>query len=127
MVMAGQQERAVDILEPHFWVGSRFNQAVVLQALRNIGTQRALGLIQNYQEKGDYHNLAENTLVDRDLPVLSEIYQRWNVIPPAARTRSNLLQMVEGGCGEREAVAAYWLGFFSENPDAAQKKKRCPL
>jgi len=123
MVMAGQQERAVDILEPHLWVGSRFNQAVVLQALRNIGTQRALGLIQNYQEKGDYHNLAENTLVDRDLPVLSEIYQRWNVIPPAARTRSNLLQMVEGGCGEREAVAAYWLGFFSENPDAAQEKK----
>jgi hypothetical protein len=123
MVMAGQQERAVDILEPHLASGSRLNQAVVLQALRNIGTQRAVGLIQSYQEKGDYHNLAENTLIDRDWPLLSEIYQRWNLVPPAARTRSNLLQIVEGGCGEREALAAYWLGFFLPNPDGAHEKK----
>jgi hypothetical protein len=123
MVMAGQQERAVDILEQHLWSGSRFSQAIVLQALRNIGTQRAVGLIQSYQEKGDYHNLAENTLIDRDWPLLSEIYQRWNLVPPAARTRSNLLQIVENGCGEREALAAYWLGFFLPNPEAAYEKK----
>jgi len=63
MVMSGQQERAVDLLEKHLFTGSYYKQAVVLQALRNIGTQRAKGLIQKYQEKGDYHNLAENTLV----------------------------------------------------------------
>lgn len=123
MVMAGQQDHAVDILEPHLWSGSQFSQAVVLQALRNIGTQRALGLIQSYQEKGDNHNLAENTLIDKDWPLLSEIYQRWNLVPPAARTRSNLLRMVENGCGEREALAAYWLGYFLPNPDAAHEKK----
>jgi hypothetical protein len=123
MVMAGQEDRAVDILEPHLWNGSRLSQAVVLQALRNIGTQRAIGLIQSYQEKGDYHNLAENTLIDRDWPFLSEIYQRWNLVPPAARTRSSLLLMVENGCGEREALAAYWLGYFLPNPDAAHEKK----
>ncbi len=122
LVMAGQQERAVDVLEQHLWLGSRFNQAVVLQALRNIGTQRAMGLIQNYQEKDDYHNLAENTLVDQDLPVLFEIHDRWNLVPPAARTRGSLLRIVQGGCGEREAMAAYWLGFFPPDPDSAQEQ-----
>ena len=95
LVMSGQQERAVDILEQHLSNGSQLKQAVVLQALRNIGTQRATGLIQKYQEKGDYHNLAENTLADQDMPVLSEIYTRWNVVPPEVRTRKNLLQIVQ--------------------------------
>ena len=122
MVMGGQQDRAVDILEQHLFSGSYYKQAVVLQALRNIGTQRAKGLIQKYQEKGDYHNLAENTLVDEDLPVLSEIHDRWNMIPPAARTRSNLLSIVQGGCGERQSMAAYWLGYFLPNPNAAQEQ-----
>jgi hypothetical protein len=122
MVMSGQQEHAVDLLEKHLFTGSYYKQAVVLQALRNIGTQRAKGLIQKYQEKGDYHNLAENTLVDEDLPVLSEIHDRWNMIPPAARTRSNLLSIVQGGCGERQAMAAYWLGHFLPNPNAAQEQ-----
>ena len=117
LVMSGQQERAVGILEQHLSSGSQLKQAVVLQALRNIGTQGAIGLIQKYQENGDYHNLAENTLADQDMPVLSEIYARWNLVPPEARTRENLLQIVQGGCGMREALAAYWLGYFSPNPD----------
>ena len=122
MVMSGQQERAVDLLEKHLFTGSYYKQAVVLQALRNIGTQRAKGLIQKYQEKGDYHNLAENTLVDEDLPVLSEIHDRWNMIPPAARSRANLLSIVQGGCGERQAMAAYWMGYIPPNPNAAQEQ-----
>ena len=65
LVMSGQQERAVGILEQHLSSGSQLKQAIVLQALRNIGTQRAISLIQKYQEKGDYHNLAENTLADQ--------------------------------------------------------------
>ncbi len=122
MVMSGQQERAVDILERHLFSGSFYKQAVVLQALRNIGTQRAKSLIQKYQEKGDYHNLAENTLVDEDLPVLSETHDRWNMIPPASRTRGNLLRIVQGDCGERQAMAAYWLGYFPPNSNAAQEQ-----
>jgi hypothetical protein len=122
MVMSGQQEHAVDLLEKHLFTGSYYKQAVVLQALRNIGTQRAKGLIQKYQEKGDYHNLAENTLVDEDLPVLSEIHDRWNMIPPAARSRANLLSIVQGGCGERQAMAAYWMGYIPPKPNAAQEQ-----
>ena len=122
MVMSGQQERAVDILEKHLFNGSLYKQAVVLQALRNIGTQRAKGLIQKYQEKGDYHNLAENTLVDEDLPALSEIHDRWSMIPPAARSRTNLLSIVRSGCDERQAMAAYWLGYFPDSSNAVQEQ-----
>jgi hypothetical protein len=122
LVMSGQQEHAIDILEQHLFNGSQLKQAVVLQALRNIGTQRAIGMIQKYQEKGDYHNLAENTLADQDMPVLFEIYQRWNLIPPEARARENLLQMLQRGCGQREALAAYWLGYFPPNSDPALER-----
>jgi len=122
LVMSGQQERAVDILEQHLSTGSRLKQAIVLEALRNIGTQRAIGLIQAYQEKGDYHNLAENTLADQDMPVLSEVYARWNLVTPETRTRTNLLKIVRGGCGERESLAAYWLGYFPPNPDRGQER-----
>ena len=121
LVMSGQQEHVVDILEQHLFNGSQLKQAVVLQALRNIGTQRAIGLIQKYQERGDYHNLAENTLADQDMPVLSEVYARWNLVPPDARTRKNLLQIVQGGCGVREALAGYWLGYFPPSEDRAQE------
>ena len=122
LVMSGQQEHAVDILEQHLFNGSQFKQAVLLQALRNIGTQRAISLIQKYQEKGDYHNLAENTLADQDMPVLSEIYARWNLVPPEVRTRKNLLQTVQRGCGVREALAAYWLGYFPASQDRGQER-----
>jgi hypothetical protein len=122
MVMSGKQERAVDILEQQLFTGSQFKQAVVLQALRNVGTQRAKGLVQKYQERGDFHNVAENTLVDEDLPVLHEIHDRWNLIPPPARKRNNLLNIIRGGCGEREAMAAYWLGYFGADPDPAQEQ-----
>ena len=122
LVMSGQQEHAVYILEQHLSNGSQLKQAIVLQALRNIGTQQAIGLIQKYQEKGDYHNLAENTLADQDMPVLSEIYERWNMVPPDARTRTNLLKIVQGGCGVREALAAYWLGYFTPSPDRGQER-----
>jgi hypothetical protein len=90
---------------------------VVLSALRNIGTPRAISFIQEYAEKGPDRNLAENTLADEDYPVLSEIHDRWNLVPPAQRTQDNLRSLVQAGCDQRGALAAYWLGFFAPNPD----------
>jgi len=121
MVMAGQQERAIDILAQHRFTGSKYKQEVVLSALRNVGTARAKGLIQEYAEKGQDRNVAETTLADEDFPVLSEIVERWNLVPPAARTRRELTATARG-CGERAAMAAYWLGFFAPNPDAEQER-----
>jgi hypothetical protein len=36
--------------------------------------------------------------------------------------RSNLLKIVQSGCGEREAIAAYWLGFFPSNTNPGQEQ-----
>ena len=117
MVMSGNQEQAVSLLGPHLWNGSQYKHAVVLSALRNIGTQSAIGLIQQYAEKGPDRNLGENTLADEDYPSLSDIYARWNMIPPAQRTQDNLRVIVQSGCDQRAVMAAYWLGFFPKNID----------
>ena len=121
LVMSGNQERATDILEKHAFTGSKYKQGVVLSALRNIGTQRAISIIQQYAEKGQDRNLAETTLADEDYPVLFEIHDRWNVLPPAQRTQDNLRTIVQGGCNQRSAVAAYWLGFFAPNIDPSRE------
>jgi hypothetical protein len=117
MVMSGNQERVIDILERHSLTGSKYKQAVVLSALRNVGTPRAISIIQQYAEKGQDRNLAETTLADEDYPVLSEIHDRWDMVPPAQRTQDNLRSIVQGACNQRSALAAYWLGFFAPNPD----------
>jgi hypothetical protein len=121
MVMSGNQEQAVDILAKHSLTGSRYKQAVVLSALRNIGTPRAVSVIQQYAEKGQDRNLAETTLADEDYPVLFEIHDRWNLVPPAQRTRDNLRMIVQGGCDQRAVLAAYWLGFFPSNIDPSKE------
>ena len=94
LVMSGNQETAVDILQKHSLTGSRYKQAVVLSALRNVGTPRALSVIQEYAEKGQDRNLAEATLADEDYPVLFEMHDRWNLVPPAQRTHDNLRAMI---------------------------------
>jgi hypothetical protein len=119
MVMSGRQDGAVDVLEQHLFTAG---PAVVLQALRNIGTLRAKGLIQKYEQKSDNHNLAENTLADEDLPVFYEVHDRWNMIPPSARTRTNLVKVIQSGCGDRQAMAAYWLGYFESSSNAAEEQ-----
>ena len=89
----------------------------MLSALRNIGTPRAISLIQQYAEKGQDRNLAETTLADEDYPVLSEMHDRWNLVPPAQRTQDNLRSIVQSGCDQRSVLAAYWLGYFAPNLD----------
>src|SRR5262249_4672734 len=122
MVMSGNQERAVTLLERHLATGGKYKHAIVVQALRNIGTPRAVGLIQKYAETGENRNLADATLADQNVPFLFEIYQRWNVVPPAQRTRDSLLGLVHGGCDERAGMAAYWLGFFAPHAGAVRGK-----
>lgn len=117
LVMSGNQDRAVEILGKNSLTGGRYKQAVVLSALRNIGTPGAIQLIQQYAEKGEDRNLAETTLADEDYPVLSDIHGRWNLVPPAQRTQDNLRTIVQAGCDQRGVLAAYWLGFFAPNAD----------
>jgi hypothetical protein len=125
MAMSGNQDRATDLLEKHLSTGSAYKQAVALQALRNIGTPRAIGLIQKYAEAGQDKNLAQTTLADEDYPVFFELHDRWNLVPPRQRTRDRLLAIVQKGCSERAAMASYWLGFFS--PHANPERERTEL
>jgi ribosomal protein S16 len=67
--------------------------------------------------QGCLSNLAETTRADEDYPVLFEMHDRWDLVPPAQRTQDNLRSIVQGGCNQRSALAAYWLGFFAPNPD----------
>jgi len=124
LVMSGNQDRAIDLLERHLSTGSAYKQAVALQALRNIGTPRAIGLIQKYAETGQDKNLAQTTLADEDYPVLAELHDRWSLVPPKERRRDRLVGILEseGGCSERGAMAAYWLGFFPPHPDLARER-----
>lgn len=122
MVMSGSQDRAVALLERHLRTGSKYKHAIVIQALRNIGTPRAIGIIQTYAEGGENRNLADTTLADQNFPVLSELYQRWNLVPPPRRTRDELVAIVRSGCDQRTAMAAYWLGFFAPHADRLKEK-----
>jgi hypothetical protein len=117
MVMSGDQQEAIDLLGKHLQTGSEYKRAVALSALRNIGTQNAIGLIQQYAERGPDRNLGETTLADEDYPALSEMHDRWNLIPPSRRTQDNLRAIVQRGCDQQAAMAAYWLGFFPPNID----------
>jgi len=117
MVMSGNQEQVTAVLEKHLLTGGKYKQAVVISALRNIGTPRAVGLIQKYAEAGQESNLAQTAIADEDYPVLFEMHDRWNMIPPAARNRDNLRAVAQSGCDQRAAMAAYWLGFFAPSVD----------
>lgn len=121
-VMGGQQERVTSDLERHLFTGSAYKQAIVLQALRNIGTPRAVGLVQRYAEKGEDKQMAQNTLADEDYPVLFEMHDRWNMVPPRQRGRESLVGIVNSGCNQRTALAAYWLGYYGKNSNSQGEK-----
>ncbi len=117
MVMSGNQEQVTDVLEKHLLTGGKYKQAVILSALRNIGTPRAIGLIQKYAEAGQESNLAQTAIADEDYPVLFEMHDRWNMIPRPAATVTISRAVVQSGCDQRAAMAAYWLGFFMPSID----------
>lgn len=119
MVMAGQADAAVEVLERHTAQGSDYKRDVVLQALRNIGSPGANAVIQRAGEAGWSGNLAENLLADHHYPFIIELYERRDLIHPGQRTRSRLLKIAGEECGERAAIAVYFLGFFDNEHAAA--------
>lgn len=122
LVIGGATEQATDILEQHLPDAPRYKRAVILQALRNIGTRRASALIQKDATRGGDRNLSENLLVDLHYPFLDDLRSRLPLIPPAERNRAALARFTAEGCGVRPALAAYFLGFFppAADPDVEQ-------
>src|SRR5215468_9047411 len=77
MVMSGRQERAVALLERHLLGGASDKHATVVQALRNIGTPRAIAIIQKYAQKPSQGleppSVADRIMAEKENPTLVEI------------------------------------------------------
>ena len=127
MVMSGRHDRAIALLERHLPSGTNDKHAVVIQALRNIGTPRAIAIIQKYaqgsSQSPETPSVADRIMAEKESPTLVEIYQRWNLVPPSRRSRETLLALARRGCDERSAMAAYWLGFFATHSDPATERR----
>ena len=121
MVTSGRAEQAETVLSERLGTSARFDRVVALQALRNIGTPAATAALRRFRESGDDSNLAENLLADQRFPFLFDLRDRLQLIPPARRTRRELLEIASQGCGERPTLAVYFLGFLpAESDDAGQ-------
>lgn len=127
LVIGGATEQATDILEQHLADAPRYKRAVILQALRNIGTRRASQLIQKEAARGGDRNLAENLLVDLHYPFLDDLRSRLPLIPPGERNRTALARLAAEGCGVRPALAAYFLGFFPPAGDGEAEQAELAL
>jgi len=122
MVTSGQTERAESVLASRIDTTSRYDRAVALQALRNIGTPEATAALRRFKESGDDSNLAENLLADQRFPFLFDLRDRMHLIPPEQRTRRELIQLASKGCGARPTLAVYFLGFLPTDADADRQR-----
>ncbi len=127
LVVSGEQDKAIQVLGRQLQINNKYSQAVALQALRNIGSPEANALIQEFLQKGDDHNLAENLLADLHYPFWIEVQKRWALIPRQERERQRLHAMAAEGCGERSALAVYLLGFFPPAESSAQENAELSL
>jgi hypothetical protein len=121
LVIGGRAEAAIDTLEAHLVqppTESRdLKRAVVLQALRNIGSPRADELIRRAGRDGKDGNLPENLLADLHYPFHLDLASRWNLIPGSERSRTALRGLAGERCSERGAMATYLLGYLGTTTD----------
>ena len=121
LVVSGQQDQAIDVLEAQLGSGSSFKRGVILQALRTIGTDRATGIVQQAADETS-DSLPTNLLADHYYPFLHELYDNWELVPPAERGRESLTALAGADCGRPASVAVYLLGFFAPAADPAQER-----
>lgn len=128
--IAGDADRAIQVLERHIAsadVYKDYKRAVVLQALRNMGSARGDDLIRRAGAQGKDANLPENLLADLHYPFHLDLRQRWRLIPPEQRTRASLARVAAERCGERAALAVFLLGYFGEPAEPEAQKSELAL
>ncbi len=119
LVMTGSEEDAVDVLARHLESPDEYKRGVVLQALRNIGSQRASDLIQQVGNRGLNGNLPENLLADYHYPFLFQLRNQWEQVRMDEKQREDLLKIAqEKPCSFRSDVAVYLLGFLAPAVEA---------
>jgi hypothetical protein len=113
MALGADAEQAVDTLQKHRGSRSEYKRAVLLQSLRNLGLPGANDLLQAAAEQDADRQLPENLLSDRYFPHLGDLHARLHLIPPEQRQRPELVGHAQEACGERQALAVYFLGFLA--------------
>jgi hypothetical protein len=116
LAVTGRGEQAVGVLEPRLRSKDEFVRGVALQALRNLGLPSANALVEQAGRAGGDRNLPENLLADLYYPFLADLQARLHLIPTEGRTRPALLEAAREGCGEKAALAVYFMGFLSDAP-----------
>lgn len=120
MVISDQADKAIDVLQDYVASESRYTRFVVFQALRHIGNQRATDLLKTAGETSSDSNYVHNLLSDMYFPFADDLLKRLPLIPPARRARKKLVELAKQSCGERPALAVYFLGFLANGEDQAQ-------
>lgn len=120
MVISGQADKAIDVLQDYVNSESQYTRFVVFQALRHIGNQRATDLLKKASETGSDSNYIHNLLSDLYFPFADDLQKRLSLIPSEERRREDLLRIAKGRCGEKAALASYFLGFLAESKDKDQ-------
>ncbi len=128
LAVTGRGEQAVGVLGPRLGSKDELVRGVALQALRNLGLPSANALVEQAGRAGGDRNLPENLLADLYYPFLADLHSRLHLIPPEGRTRSALLEAARDGCGEKAALAVYFMGFLadadsSESPELARLRQ----
>lgn len=116
LAVIDQVDPAISALAPRLESEDELVRGVALQALRNLGTARANALVESVNRAGRDRNLPENLLADLYYPFLSDLKARLDLIPPMQRTREQLLAAAAEACGEKPALATYFLGFLPDAP-----------
>ncbi len=114
LAVAGRADKAVDVLERRLDADDELLRGVALQGLRNLGLPRADALLEKANRAGRDRNLPENLLADLHYPFLADLRSRLPLIPPDKRTREALLEAVSVPCGEKAALAVYFMGFLAD-------------
>lgn len=122
LVQNGQGDQAVAVLSRHLDAPNEFSRAVVLQALRYIGTPRSSDMLKGESQENRDAMLRANLLADTYFPFFDDIYRRQSMIPRDQRDRHSLLTIAQQGCGERASLAIHFLGFFAPAAEAAQQQ-----
>ncbi len=122
MVISDQGDEAIDVLQDYMNSESEYTRFVVLQTLRQIGNQRTTELLKKAGESNSDSNYLHNLLATQYFPFSQELRDRLYLIPPADRTRENLIKIAKQGCDEKSALAIYFLGYLpnAEDPSAVR-------
>jgi len=123
LAVSGRGGPAERVLEGHVRGGSEYKRSVAMQALHNLGTPRALEVIQKATEVREIGFVAGSLLVQDQFPPLHELAAHWHDIPLAERSRGELVREIEDGCGPRAILALLLAGYLPPANSPEQERR----